>query len=694
MADLLRVTAPLIPKSYDYTQKFQPNDPEQVFNLGDTTRINQTTEKAEEFSEQNLKDSNGQESPKLEAAISKNPVLVSVLLRSLIGTDAMEIIKTSSAEELINKITQFANEIMLKPDKVLDDILRQESETTIFSGELFASLKELLGQCSSLLTRGDFQLLNDLASSGIISKQDLLTALQSSSVPVTAEGLEAGIKLSESGMNPSELAGAIVDFMKADIDAATRDDIIRSLVLNLRYLASEVAHSNELAQGLNNVADNLTAGNFSEYKNSILSLLDYTQGSLILNDQSKNLLPLIIYNMSRFNPSSTALSESFSQIINLTGGNPELSAKLSEQFMKYIENSDLPPDIKMAALKSGENAVTQYSMSMLTERIADSVKAFTNRQASPSENPQADNTGGINTGSDNPDALRSEIPPQDANSRSGISASEYGNDLQEMSKALSAIDTTQGTESIKQILMQVAPDNMGGAVNTLLRDFVNSRDLNLLINRLSIIINSIDNLDKKIMVAQSLNEVLGNLTTKEGINYYPPTSKENMYDFLVKNINDPALKSLSSMDRGQMVEGLLNAPGVQTPLLHYLIPVNMDGFKAFGELWADPNPDDGENGGKDGAKDSSHMFLCFEIENNGYFELEVYSRGQNLNILLLCPPGTEKQYHPLKESLPVLAEACGYRISNAAVGPLNKKRDLGNVFPKINIKRSGLDVKV
>ena len=88
------------------------------------------------------------------------------------------------------------------------------------------------------------------------------------------------------------------------------------------------------------------------------------------------------------------------------------------------------------------------------------------------------------------------------------------------------------------------------------------------------------------------------------------------------------------------------------------------------------------------------MFLCFEIEEAGYFELELYARGKNVNIALLCPEGTQRDYLPLKESIPTLASACGYEADKMIIEPLKRRRDLSNVFPKINERRSGLNVSV
>ena len=193
---------------------------------------------------------------------------------------------------------------------------------------------------------------------------------------------------------------------------------------------------------------------------------------------------------------------------------------------------------------------------------------------------------------------------------------------------------------------------------------------------------------KKIMLAQTMNEILGNLTKAEGINYKPPTSMANLMDFLSKNINDPSLKSLSSMSRSDIMQGLLAAPGALTPLLHYLVPVNDGGFKAFGELWADPDAEGG------GAKDAKHIFLCFEIEDVGYFELELRSLDKKLNVQLLCPSGTEGVFSKMKEFIPKIASQNGYNAEDTKIGTVVKRRDLSQVFPKIQDKRSGLNVKI
>lgn len=593
MSEMLRVTSPVAPKDYNLNQNVKPQTPEQVFNLGNVDYVNKTNVRDEQLGEQNLKDGSGAGLPKLNTAISKDPALSAVLLKGIIGGGAMSVIGATGDAELLNKVTEFANEVLLSPENITDDIIRQQDEATMFSGKLWGALKEMV----------------------------------------------AGL----SGSNVSEEVGAaVLDFLKAAAAANSRDDILSSISASLRFLAGETAQSKQLVDLLMQTADKLNAENFGTVKNDILALVNYLEKSLLLNDKTQNLLSLITYNLSRFNGDSSALGESFNSLLNMA---PDAATadKLNTLFAQFVEESNLPADIKLAALRDNPSAAAQRSMTMLTERLADAINKAMNG-----------------------------VAPE------------------KLSEMLSGVNEKGGTATLRNILSDFLPDNMKGGLNTLLRSFEHTKDLNSLIDRLSVIVNRIDNMDNKITLAQSINLVLTEMAQAAGVDYRPPTTMENMLDFLIKNINDPSLKSLSAMGRPEMLQGLLSAPGVFTPLLHFLVPINMDDTKAFGELWADPDAGtDPETGESD-----RHLFLCFEIEEAGYFELEIYARGKSVNVALMCPEGTQRKYLPLKETIPTLASACGYNAEKMIVEPLKRRRDLTNVFPKLNERRSGLNVSV
>lgn len=641
MSDLLRVTTPVAPKDYNLNTSVKPQAPEQVFDLGNVDYINKTNTRDEQLGEQNLKDQAGTGLPKLQTAISKDPALAAVLLKGVLGSGTLSALGAAGNAELLNKVTEFANEILLSPDKLIDDIIRQQDEATMFSGELWSALKDMIA------------------------------------------GL-AGSPASE------EVSLAVMDFLKAAASSVARDDIIASISSSLRYLAGEAAQSREIVDLLLQTADKLSAENFGTVKNDVLALVSYLEKSLLLNDRTQNLLSLITYNLSRFNGDPSALGDSFQAVLNMAP-DAETADKLNMLFTKFVESARLPADIKLAALRDNPSASAQMSMTMLTERLAEAVNAglekLTPEQLSESLSKLADE---LNIPKDTAEQTAGTEISTDRTADTVKNAELRDTQMTAEIPAKEAFSVKEGTSLLKKMLSPLVSDNMKGGLNTLIRDFEKTRDLNSLIDRLSVIVNRAENLDKKIALAQGINLVLSEMAMAQGIQYRPPTTMENMLDFLIKNINDPSLKSLSDMSRPDMIQGLLSAPGVFTPLLHFLVPMNMEGMKAFGELWADPDADrDPETGEPD-----NHLFLCFEIEDAGYFELEVYARGKSVNAALMCPAGTERSYLPIKEMLPDLAAACGYSAEKVMIQPLKRKRDLTNIFPKLNERRTGLNVRI
>ncbi len=620
MSEMLRVTTPVNPKDYSLNQNPKFQTQEQNFELGNVDQVNRPNERDEQLGEQNLKDQTGAGQLRFQGSFVKDPAMSAVLLKGIVGGNALAALQASGNAELLNKVTEFASEILLSPDEVMTDILRQQSESTIFSGELWGELKKMLSEL-------------------------------------------AGTDLGE------EMTAAVLDFMKAASSAEARDGLLTSISASLRYLAGETAQSREIRDLLLQTADKLTPNTFNEVKGDVLALVNYLEKSLLLNDKTQNLLSLITYNLSRFNSDTSAVGDSFQAILNMAP-DAETADKLGVLFTKFVEKSALPSDVKLNALNDSPSASAQRSMTMLTERIAIAVNYGVKKLS--------------------PEQLSEIIEKAVPQAEKQADAASNGTELPENAAEAEKFTLQSGVSALRKIFSELLPDNLKGGLNTLLRGFESTKDLNSLIDRLSVIINKVDDMDGKIALAQGVNLILTDMAQAAGINYRPPTTMENMLDFLLKNINDPSLKSLAAIDRSDMIQGLLTAPGVFTPLLHFLVPMNLDGLKAFGELWADP--DAGRN--TETGEDDSHLFLCFEIEEAGYFEMEVYTHGKNINVALMCPAGTEKSYSSLKDTVPAIASACGYNAEKTMIGALKRKRELNEVFPKLNERRSGLSVRI
>ncbi len=513
-----------------------------------------------------------------------------------------------------------------------------------------SSLKALLGAdvLRELEESGNTELLNklfELAGDIMLSPETVISDLgaqQKSATIFSGEFFDILRAISQRTTNP-EIKNAVLAVLKSISSASSGADILRSLSANFKFLSEQLSASKSLSAELLKLSDEFGApgagGNFVELKAKALQMLSQVGSSLLLTERVKSTLPLITHNLSRFSDNYAGVKDSFNSLLELLG-NKDLKAALSKAFYEYAENAELPLETKLEIF--GEDG------------------------------PQAQKL-----------ALEAEMRGFVDDLSLDAKAAAQGLDVEQLkAKLLEA-------KSLKEILMNVIPVKSEGKLDRLIDDFASTKDLNVLLQRLSQIVDSIDDAEVKTVLAGRLNEILSRLAASEGIKYSAPSSMENFADFLTKNISDPSLRSLGAMSQNEMLQSLLTAPGVFTPLLHYLMPMQVEDTRAFGELWVD-----GYSGKDDDGERENKLFLSFSIENIGDFELEILEKKKELSVLLLCPPQIVKSFSKFKETASKIAAANGFYLKSASAAALKERRNLVDVFPKIKEKRAGFNVTV
>ena len=168
---------------------------------------------------------------------------------------------------------------------------------------------------------------------------------------------------------------------------------------------------------------------------------------------------------------------------------------------------------------------------------------------------------------------------------------------------------------------------------------------------------------------------------------------DTLAEIIAKQDKESGMQSLIGDRIEKILTSLLSSPCNYTPLLHFVIPVDFQGMKAFSELWIDP--DDREASAKDGGDGSHiHILITFDIEGIGQLEAEFMVSGKTINFLLLCPKGYVKLFSGLLPEFKKIAEQKGYQMSDAKVEKLEHIRSLMDVFKTLPYRRTGVDVKI
>lgn len=169
---------------------------------------------------------------------------------------------------------------------------------------------------------------------------------------------------------------------------------------------------------------------------------------------------------------------------------------------------------------------------------------------------------------------------------------------------------------------------------------------------------------------------------------------DTLAKIIAKQDRETPMNSLNGEKIEKIITSLLSSPCNYTPLLHFVIPVDYQGMKAFSELWIDPK-DEGRNG-EPGSRDGNHVhvLITFDVPGVGQMEAEFMMAGKELGFHLYCSESYTGIFEGLVPEFRAIMEEHGYRAAGIEVEPMDHVRSLMEVFKNLPFKRTGVDVKI
>ena len=290
MADILRVTTPLINKNQPADVKRNAELSTQ-FPLQNVTRVNKPTSQSELLGQNN---GMGKESDASALLLNllKDPSVTVNYLKSFSSLEALIKLLPANNNPLTKEIEQMFNELLVPPDKIADEMKSQENSVTLFKGEMFDVLRQLIKNHSD--------------------STDFLRA-----------------------------AGS---FLKALTLYSTRKEALNSVGNNLKFLSDSLFPNRELSDKLLELSlkfkgDGATE-NFAILKKEALSLLDDVQNSILFSDGVKKIVKMTIYNLSRYNNNEEYLTETIYHLSHQTHSRAERESFMSalQDFLRNVGN--------------------------------------------------------------------------------------------------------------------------------------------------------------------------------------------------------------------------------------------------------------------------------------------------------------------------------------------------------------------
>lgn len=140
----------------------------------------------------------------------------------------------------------------------------------------------------------------------------------------------------------------------------------------------------------------------------------------------------------------------------------------------------------------------------------------------------------------------------------------------------------------------------------------------------------------------------------------------------------------------KVLNHLLMNESVYMPLLHMVVPFRYEDKNVMSEMWVDP---DAEREKSDAAK-KQKIFIKFNIQNVGNFELISMVNNGNVNMQIFVPPTLEETPDNISRNVQDILKQNGLKVSNMELGVLTRSHRVDEVFPEIKDKEKGINVAV
>lgn len=678
MAQIPQINNPITSKNYNYSPRQQDANTE-PFDIVKLTGVGGAGVNSDSAAKSRLEMGNRELIP-MQVQVAKDPTLAVEMLKDLLNVEVLNQALITGHTDLYGSLENLAKELYVTPEQLVQEIINQEQQNTMFSGHEF------------------YDVLREVA--------------QTTTDP-----------------NTKELIG---NLLKSINFAQNRNEILGALRANLKFLSEYYSPNEKLSEKLLNLSKEWGADDAENYfdylKGETLAILKDVSGSLLNDDKTQMLIPLITHNLSRYNNSPYMCKEYFNLLLTqISSGTLRESLKNSFSRLysalfdkKPMQNPQTMESV--GAMSDGEETESQvYTNNYTTngsqnqplsptleqknsefgvynDEIQQNIKNSQENFGENVDDISSENSGKVTDGEE----LEQELSGWHKNLNEMMSDRGYMQQLRatgyNLEQTLSAYNRGRlgGLDALKQLTEGLFLDDNESA-QAMLTDLSKVNTMQELIDNLNTMLRDMPDIPLRERLYGVFVDIIEKMSVKNELPQHgirPPVSStlDSLTDFIEKNINNPALKSLDSFNAANLLQSLLNAPGVFTPLAHYILPLEVGDTRAFGELWVDNDENNPNNTPE--TQRNYHLFLTFDVESIGRFEVDMYALGEEVNIALLYPPKFDKEIEPMKERVTKIIRNSGYQARTFETAPLKKPHNLVEIFPKITEKRTTLNTRV
>lgn len=145
MADMLRITTPITNKNVVQPTKEHVDSNTLPFDMQDTSKIIKTTADSE-LLKQNNGNIDKDTAPTLLMDLLKDPSVTVSFLKNIFLLQEIVSLLPLNNQPITEEIENLFNALLVKPEDIEKEMIRQENSSTSFKGELFNFLRDVLNE--------------------------------------------------------------------------------------------------------------------------------------------------------------------------------------------------------------------------------------------------------------------------------------------------------------------------------------------------------------------------------------------------------------------------------------------------------------------------------------------------------------------------------------------------------------------
>ncbi len=291
MPDILKVTTPIINKNQPVAPK-TAIDPLNPFTISDPTRVMRAHNQSE-LLQQNTNLGDNSEAPVLLMNLLKDPMVTVTYLKNIFMLEEIFKLLPQNNSTVTGEIEQLCQTLIMNPEDVKKELLRQEDASTRFRGEIFSFLREL------------------------------------SASPKSTPNMQV----------------AIANFLKSINNVAAKDDVIDSVANGLEFLKENLQPSTGIFAKLEALVAKFRQGDshqqFYSLKEEVLTVLKDVEQSLLYTPKLSKVASMIVYNLSRYNSSMQFFNEAAFRLRQMLSPTDQREfVRLVTSFSKLLQSGE------------------------------------------------------------------------------------------------------------------------------------------------------------------------------------------------------------------------------------------------------------------------------------------------------------------------------------------------------------------